>query len=320
MLQLQLESTAFEARTWLNQPLAKNIPLRWPMAFHCGVRYATAGRAEQLPGNATLAMSFYRAADGLLLFKARSWEVDGQGASATYVLLVDTDTDVLTPIFNADPALDSIEVTAELRIIRGDGTDLISVNDITFLIRRARITGDVRVPMPSSALMQSGAMRLGAATEGDAIVFAQVMQAAPVVDLVVVTPAGSAPLLATIDGEPTPEGFSFKLTDATANADYWLHWTAALLTDGEGVVIPGTALRAREARALAAGEQTVEIDFPELLSGVPILRGLAVQTPTGSAALFAFPIGQPTPAGFTVQLSDAPANADYKIHYDAQVP
>jgi hypothetical protein len=318
MLQFNIESTANEVRTWLNGQIPSTIALRWPSKLEVGVRRVTAGIPVALGESAAGEMSIFAAADDSLLAKALSFRRDGEGSAARYIFFFDLDTDELTPKFTANAALKKIAAVGEIRIRPGDGTDEIVVNDIPFEIRRSRMAGETRIPLASSQTKQSGMIRLAEGDDFGTIAFSQEMVGVPVVGLSLLSPAGSPLLDAVPYGEVTATSFSYRISDDTPNGDYWLFWTAEILTDAENAIIPGTATRNVQSTALAQGEDTVTITFDPALTGSPIIRSLSVTTPEGSPPLTPYPVSL-TAESLIVRLSDAPANANYTLNSNVEV-
>jgi hypothetical protein len=317
MLQFNIESTAAnEARTWLNGQLPSSIPLRWPSKLEIAVRKVSAGVPAALGESAAGEMSLFSAADDSLLVKALSFRREGEGADARYIFFLDLDTDELSPMFEDSSA--PVSAVGEIRLRPGDGTDEIIVNDIAFEIRKARMAGETRIPLASSQTKQSGMIRLAEAIDGGAIAFTQAMLGAPVVGLVVLSPPGSALIDAQPSGEVTAEGFNYRLSADTPNGDYWLYWTAEILTDAANAIIPGTATRNVQSVPLVQGEDTATIAFDPALTGTPQIRSLSVTVPAGSAPLTAYPIAL-TAEGLTLRLSDAPANGNYILNSNVEV-
>jgi hypothetical protein len=319
MLQFNLERSANEARTWLNAALPKAIPLRWPGCYDIAVRSVVAGVPEALGDSALGSMSvFLSAGNQSLIVKATSWQSVSEGSGTYYVFRLDLDNDVLSPLFMADDAPQVMSAVGEIRILPGDGTREFIVNDIPFEIRKARMAGEIRIPLASSATKQSGMIRLGNDVGAGVVAFNPEMIGVPVVSLQVLVPAGQTMIFANPVDEVTAEGFAFELSDHTASDDCWVYWAAEILTDADGATIPGIATRNLQITDLVQGEQIVEIDFDPALTGTPFIRSLAVIAPEGAVSLFPSPVSI-TAEKLTLRLSDAPAAANYKLHSNVEV-
>lgn len=320
MWQFNLESTTGEARSWVNGQLLSSYTLRWPSKIEIAVRRVTAGVPVALGESATGELSLFDASTSALLAKALKFSrVIGEGDAAVYVFFLDLATDVIDPRFQADASLKKIAAVGEIRVHPGDGTDEIIVNDIPFEIRRSRMAGEQRIPLASSQTKQSGIIRVAEGSEAGSVVFSQQMVGAPVIDIQIFSPPGSPMLDVDPVGVITDEGFNFRISDVTPNGDYWIHWTAEILTDAENAIIPGTATRNVQVTDLAQGVDEVTITFDPALTGQPVLRGLSVITPDGLTPLRAYP-GTLTAETLTLRLSDAPATGTYKLHSNVEVP
>ena len=311
MLQLRLDQLTNSFFTWGGTAFTKTAQ-RWPGKFPVAIKASVGTTVGQLGTGATGSL-ILNAADGTLLAKVPSFTLVGSGATAVYNFFLDLDSAPIAARFNAtgEDRIETLAAKMEIRFADADGSN-VAYGSLDFTIDRAQGTGAETPPLPATASAQSGFIALPSGEDVGSIVFPTEMLSAPVVTLALVCPAGSPVITADLVGAPTVLGFDYELSDAHGNGYYYLAWSAA--------IVAGMATRQTAIATLASGTDTFDIAFSEAMTAPPIMRGLTVENAAGEPALIAYLIGAPTVDGFTVLLSADTTTANYRLHYDAEVP
>lgn len=131
MLQLQIDLTTTEARTWANATVT-SLTRKWPSLFPLAVRFARNARVEQLAEDATVTALIKRKADGLLLATPPEATRINSGANAYYTIPLNLSTEVINPLFAAtSPKIDSIAAVLEVRYLQPGYDDRSTSIDLT---------------------------------------------------------------------------------------------------------------------------------------------------------------------------------------------
>ncbi len=131
MLQLQIDLTTTEARTWANGTIT-GLSRKWPSMFPLAIRFARATRLEQLADAAVVTAIIKRKSDGLILATPPAATRINSGSAAYYTIPLNLSTAAINPLFAAtSPKIAEIAAVLEIRYVQPGYDDRSTTVDFT---------------------------------------------------------------------------------------------------------------------------------------------------------------------------------------------